>query len=240
MSSIVASRTRFWRRLFLIYLPIHTNHKQIICFQVLFIPKVTSSKLCLKSCCPCFCSPQHKLVNLVKERTRPPKDQTSRCSAEAFRLHLSKGAKSYMGSTNSARAPFFNLPWKVADAGKVQQLPKHKQLAAVSSQKPLVEAGHTNKIIGSSAKKPLNAKEANTTVGDIAKSGWKGPDWQWVMGQILKRKDIMRKIQEMEEILKMDEVLRPFAERTWRRAMQTRMRIRLKRKTAGKISKNLF
>ena len=144
-----------------------------------------------------------------------------------------------MGSTNSARTHFFNLPWKMADAGKVQQLPKHKKLAAFSFQKPL-EAGHTNKIIGPSAKKPLKPKVANTTVGDVAKSGWKGPDWQWVMGQILNRRDIMRKIQEMEEILKMDEVLRPFAERTWRRAIQTRMRIRLKRKTAGKISKNLF
>ena len=200
----------------------------------MFSPKVMCSKLCLKSCCPCFCSPQHKIACLIKERKRAPKDKTSRDPAETFRLHPGIGAKRNVGS----RVPFFNLPWKVADGGKVQQMTKQKQHAAFSSKKPL-EAANTSEITGPSSKKLLKPRAASSTSG-LAKSGRKGLDWQWVMGEILKREHIIMKIQEMEEILKMDEILSPFAERTWRRAMQTRMRIRLKRNTvAGKISQNL-
>ena len=58
---------------------------------------------------------------------------------------------------------------------------------------------------------------------------WKGPDWQWVMGEILKREKMRMKIHEMEQIMRMDGILSPFGERTWRKSMGTRMRIRLKR-----------
>ena len=108
---------------------------------------------------------------------------------------------------------------------------KQKQHAAFSSKKPL-GAANTSEITGPSSKKLLKPWAASSTSG-LAKSGRKGLDWQWVMGEILKREHIMMKIQEMEEILKMDQILSPFAERTWSRAMQTRMRIRLKRNTVA-------
>ena len=186
-----------------------TNEKKAYCLQVLFSPKLASSKLCLKSCCSSFSSPPDKEAGFqIKERTRPKKDKT----------------------TNFARTSFLNIARKMADAGKVERLP---QFAVFSSKKSL-EAANTKETIGLSSKNLLKPKAGGSTV-DVPKSGWKGPDWQWVMGEILKRERIRWKIQEMEEILKMDGILRPFTESTWRRAMGTRMRIRFKRNTAGKI-----
>ena len=197
-----------------------TNEKKAYCLQVLFSPKLASSKLCLKSCCP----PDKEAGFQIKERTRPIKDKTS------MGQHPSIGAKRSVGSTNFARTSFLNIARKMADAGKVERLP---QFAEFSSKKSL-EAANTKETIGLSSKNLLKPKACGSTV-DVPKSGWGGPDWQWVMGEILKRERIRWKIQEMEEILKMDGILRPFTESTWRRAMGTRMRIRFKRNTAGKI-----
>ena len=153
--------------------------------------------------------------------------KTNEKKAYCLQAFFSIGAKRSLSSTNFARTSFLNIARKMADAGKVERLP---QFAEFSSKKSL-EAANTKETIGLSSKNLLKPKACGSIV-DVPKSGWKGPDWQWVMGEILKRERIRWKIQEMEEILKMDGILRPFTESTWRRAMGTRMRIRLKRNTA--------
>ena len=67
---------------------------------------------------------------------------------------------------------------------------------------------------------PLSEKKPN--------SGSAGPDWQWVIREILRKKKLQR-IQEMEKIIAMEFNLMPSEAWTWRRVMRSRMGVRLRR-----------
>ena len=71
-------------------------------------------------------------------------------------------------------------------------------------------------------------KKAPKTETKKPNSGLAGPDWQWVIREILLKKKLQR-IQEMEKIIAMEFNLMPSEAWTWRRVMRSRMGVRLRR-----------
>ena len=112
---------------------------------------------------------------------------------------------------------------------KVDSLRTLNKILSPCKELPWRKALGTRMRIRLKKKAPKTETKTSASLSDKKpNSGLAGPDWQWVIREILLKKKLQR-IQEMEKIIAMEFNLMPSEAWTWRRVMRSRMGVRLRR-----------